>query len=253
MRIVRSKGPLLLAFVSALFLIAGSSAIAGHNGPPKTNHESKPAPVRAGTPVRAECEVTGSASPLSPGVSTTPTHGHYTFVDTVITCVDAPDAPGATESWGGSYDVDADGGTDGHDCAPAVANGCDNNSAVDPTGINGSHAFNDHHGETCASGWSNSHGFSGGAGGANVNKGDITVTHVHAPVNHVGTGWVKFVRHGTVVEAWGELTFAATVPEHGSGATRKFHTVLQFTPTTGDCEITPATAASLAGEATIWG
>lgn len=116
-------------------------------------------------------------------------HSHYLFLNTAITC--ASIAPTTLR-------VTSTGGNDGH--------------LLDlPLGTR-PHAFNVHHGSTNVSGWSNSSGFSLGSRLAalgsdrlalngcgnlrtNQNKGDITIG--------ANRGWVKYIRVGVVVYAWG--------------------------------------------------
>lgn len=249
MRITRSKGILLVALVSALALMIGQGALATHGNPPVAPHETVPTPVPVGVPVRATCTVDGRVN-INPGVSPTPGHNHYVFTATTIDCTDSDPQDNSTDRWNGLYDVDANGGTDGPD---HVNSGEPPES--DPDG-------GSDHGEDCELGWSNSSGYSGGDSltvPGNVHKGDIGATHVpDGQSSPLGSpNWVKFVRTGTVVQAWGELTFGAN-SHHGAGAVRKFYATLQFTPDQlppppQNCAVTPVTGARLTGTATFWG
>jgi len=184
------------------------------------------------------CVVTGTVDPgipfnndthfpSVPLVNDDPSHSHFAFINSIIDC---PLSDGALA-------VTADGGNDGHmidlfcgpmaspdpTCGDPMAPGwspleadlddqiC---STVHPSLCMGApvdggdqHEFNSHHGSENESGWSHSSLYSGGPGGAesnvcsaaattaNQNKADIVVNG--------NAGWVKYVRIGVVVYAWG--------------------------------------------------
>ena len=205
-----------------------SPAIAGHgdswSGEPTMRHQQapdKPLPGRAHTTSDVAGKVTTTPTNLGSN-KTDVAHGHYQFIETGLAC-------SGTE--GGTYDVDVDGGTDGP-CQLETRltyyvydDGCPPDSALDWE-----------HGRTNAAAWSNSSGYSGGSGGANANKGDINASG--------STGWVKFVRAGTQVEAWGKFT-------SGGLAGQCFDAALVFTPDVDGATVTPSTY-DLQGEAIIF-
>lgn len=137
-----------------------------------------------------------------PLVNEDPAHSHFEFVQSVISCLGT-----------GELDVAANGGNDGHmidvldypqslpDATPLE---------VDPiTSDAAQHEFDDHHGSTNESGWSNSSLYSGGQGGGssnactsamNNNKADISITNTGGASE---SGWVKYIRVGVALYAWG--------------------------------------------------
>lgn len=205
MRLRRIGLMMAIALMAAFSGLPG--ALAAHSSHPNaSDHESMPTPVPNAP--EGVCVVDGDVD-VTPGVNSEHRHNHYTFKNADLRCRSA-----TNPNLDGTFDVDADGGTDGPD-----------GPATDPT-----HGDHIDHGETCAEGWSHSSGFSGGSGSANVNKGDISAKKT-AGAGSVrnGSGWVKFTRVGTVVIAWGEITFPAA---GGNPAfTIKFYAVLNFTPT----------------------
>lgn len=202
----------------------------------------------------SKCAVTGSVTinPLYtpggpqhanviPNVNDDPAHSHYTFEEgTILACVGTNfGSPVGAET----LDVVAVGGNDGHivDAYDPSAIGGANGDPVeldpfddaspgdaDNGGTNDDHDYNDHHGSVNESAWSHSSKYSGegGPGGANVNKGDIDATGTL--VGSQGTGYVKYVRVGLVVFAWGVFDDAASTPNL---ADKKWNATLLFTPT----------------------
>jgi hypothetical protein len=185
-----------ITLVGALAIVNPPPVSASHgtgttgNSPIGGTHEPMPTPAVA-VPGGVVCAVAGSVLPGTPGggtqhlvppVGNDATHSHFSFIDAAIACSDT-----------GLIPVAADGGNDGH--------------IVDIDGQSVPHAFNDHHGSTNESGWSTSSDYSGGSGGgqsnacagsANTNKADI--------VAGTSSGWVKYVRVGTVLYVWGCFT-----------------------------------------------
>lgn len=189
-------------------------------------HEEEPdlAIAQAAEP----CVVTGTVDPgvsfnndahlaNVPLVNDNPSHSHFEFINTIINCKDA-----------GALQVEANGGNDGHmidilDPLHPVggANGdvleldLDEPNSIGITGpdTKGEHDFNAHHGSVNESAWSHSAGYSmnganpGGESNActpddstkNQNKADISIVST----NGSGDGWVKYIRVGVVVYAWG--------------------------------------------------
>ena len=174
------------------------------------------------------CVVTGTVDPGNPPIYKThfpsvplvnddPSHSHFAFIDSIINC---PLTDGALS-------VTAEGGNDGHmidilgdpdtlDTTPLEVDLDDRFcSTVYPSLCMGvpvvdggrQHEFDHHHGAVGESGWSHSSLYSGGAGGGesnvcstipttrNQNKADINING--------NSGWVKYVRIGVVVYAWG--------------------------------------------------
>jgi len=233
-------------------------------------HEEQPDLAVAAADDR--CVVTGTVDPgrsfendahfpSVPLVNDNPSHSHFQFIDTTITCIAA-----------GELSVRADGGNDGHmidlfcgtaaspdpTCGDPTAAGwtpleadldsteslniC---STVHPdlclgnpkTDTDGQHEFNTHHGSVNESAWSHSGDYSGndttgahtGESNAcgpddntkNYNKADIGIVQVNPP-NNTASGWVKYIRIGVVVYAWG------CAP--GLDANDRFSTVLVILP-----------------------
>jgi len=173
--------------------VVAPSAFAGHETGPKKGkaggpHEDPPTNLQVVLP-ESVCTVTGSVG-TAPGVPIIgASHNHYTFVDTGITCISVLGGPA------GDFDVTAMGGTDG---PPTVRN-------LDEIVV-GSDVVR--HGEWGLLGWSHSSGYPGSNlacdGKKNLpNKGYIAVSGVDS-----GDGWVKFIRLGPVVHAWGCLDLA---------------------------------------------
>lgn len=209
-------------------------------------HEPQPDP-RVVDPATAtdpddDCVVVGEIVPGAPGsvsyshwtspIVNNASHSHYTFVDTTIVCGAAP------------VEVNSDGGNDGHIVDTCVdgtppSNGPQPRVPCTPPhpGSNGGPVGTnpgEHHGSTNDSGWSHS-SFYDEAGAAvdpsgphatcatatNVNKADIEAVDK-------GIGWVKYLRVGNVVLAWGCYEYA-----HSGGGTWKgtvFSTVLALAP-----------------------
>ena len=140
-----------------------------------------------------------------------PAHDHYVFTETVIAC-----AGQIVEV----FDVRADGGSDGHLVdliAPAA------------------HPFNPDHGAVDESAWSHSSQYSGdkvttppapNCGSVDVkNKGDIRASStLRSPLPAPNLGWVKYLRVGPIVHAWGCF-------QVGGDAGTHFSADLVFTPT----------------------
>jgi len=174
------------------------SASAGHGtsakgGKASGPHEDPPTNLQVVLP-ESVCTVTGAVG-TAPGVPIIgASHNHFTFVDTGITCTSVLGGPS------GTFSVMADGGSDG----PGPIRNIDEigpGTLTDPF----------RHGEWGLLGWSHSSGYSGTLCGPigdpkrvnHVNKGDISVAGTDT-----GTGWVKFIRLGPVVHAWGCLNLA---------------------------------------------
>ena len=171
------------------------------------------------------CDVQGTVT-TSPGVSATPTHGHYDFVTASITCTAVN--PLSTLPTG-AYDVDANGATDGEGTGDAKPG--------DET----------YHGETDAIGWSHSGEYVASGNACDdkkndSNKGNITATHEDS--QKTLTGWVKFIRVGSAVEAWGCLAW-----DNESKGKINFQAELQFIPNPPDQN--PVTNAILLGAAVV--
>lgn len=210
-----------VALVGALAFVAPSAAWAGHgtdpdgagplpdNNPSGGSHEPAPLPAIANAAV--PCTVEGEVSPgsagggedhLVPPAGNDASHSHYAFISAGINCTD----------FNGAKTVTSGGGNDGH-CLDV-----DDLATDDPSRDPGveellelscHHPFNDHHGSTNESAWSNSSGYAAGtagvqsnacADGDNVNKANIGVTPGPAKA---GTGWVKYLRVGTALYVWG--------------------------------------------------
>jgi len=229
-----------VVLISAFFALHASPAFADHGvgagptadpyddpEPPTTGvhgdasegwHEEQPdlAISNANDP----CVVTGTVKPGVPFASDAhlvnvplvnddPSHSHFEFLNTIINCVGA-----------GPLGVDADGGNDGHMIDildPAAPVGGANGDILELDGAGpdstAQHDFNKHHGSVNESGWSHSANYSGGtsAGQSNdcpedttkdQNKADININQQNPP-NNSASGWVKYIRVGVVVYAWG--------------------------------------------------
>lgn len=221
------------------FALVSTPASANHHGtgdgwPDGGGHENEPKPLQVTAPPHSTCAVTGQVTtdadgnpadgdeettggpqhlpvPDPPGdpVTGNPSHSHYNFLDTAIACVGT-----VTQV----FDVEADGGNDGH---------------RSPDNPQAAHPFNNHHGSVNFSAWSNSALYSGDKGTlvaphpcrptAVTNKGDISATPT-VPPQPANLGWVKYVRVGALVHAWG--CFQA-----GPNAGTTFSADLDFTPT----------------------
>lgn len=207
--------------------------------PGATGHEEMPN-LAVATPEEA-CIVSGKVDPgvtttntfhgiSIPLVNANPSHSHYRFIDSVIDC---PAALGGV----GPLDVLSGGGNDGH-----MLDIVGNNGGID-CGGNGQcleadpvypgpkddkeHEFNNHHGSVNESAWSNSSGYTTSQtvpnpvpngpplpkplnfadksnecddGIGDRNKANITATDADG---NVARGWVKYIRVGVVVHAWG--------------------------------------------------
>jgi len=215
-----------IAIVGALAFVA-PPANADHwvapNPTPGDPHESAPNPAFAG--FESVCAVAGEVLPgVTGGTShtvngnavpgTQATHSHYKFVETSIVCDDIL----------GGLGVTANGGNDGHlvdvECTTGDLNPSDCNTLVADV----PHDHNAHHGSTNESGWSHCSDYNGDieSGGTdaddctypeaesndcvsadNRNKGDIAAG--------AATGWVKYLRVGVVIYAWGCFDTPATV------------------------------------------
>lgn len=235
---MRMLGRILVAMavMSALAYVHSAPASADHDDPAGTNwpctswdglppplprgcngdayHEEMPDLARA---IQADiCLVTGQLSGAVtfggpqhypgfgvPLVNEDPAHSHFQFVESIVSCLGT-----------GDLQMDVDGGHDGHmidvldwphqvpDLTPLE---------VDPiTSGAPQHEFDDHHGWTDESSWSNSSLYSGGQGGGrsnacvsnrNDNKADISV----GSFSGAESGWVKYVRLGPVLFFWGCL------------------------------------------------
>lgn len=244
------------ALVGALVFVNSPSALAGHDGGTGTNwplgpHEEQPEPKLVAEP-NMLCAVTGGVtvpiytpggpqhSVVIPEVNDDPSHSHYTFLDTAIICGDI------SKLGVEIFDVSATGGNDGHmidvidddngdpielDCIDGLLPG-DVDPGSKPCG-GPDHGFNDHHGSVNESAWSHSSGYPGDPGlcddnGGAANKGSITAT---GTVSKPGPneGWVKYVRVGPVVHAWGSFYIGPYATNKGGCA--NFSAELLFTPT----------------------
>jgi hypothetical protein len=189
------------------------------------------------------CFVTGQVEPGDttvnpahliniPLVNANPSHSHFIFHDSLITCP----LPGSV----GDISILADGGNDGHmldilhktdgatDPVPELLQPCGPNGlcleadpVTQPKKV-AEHDFNRHHGSVNESAWSHSSEYSndgavsyptgssndcvGGDNDLDRNKGDIDVL---AP--DTADGWVKYIRVGVVVHTWG-CFFDGTIP-----------------------------------------
>lgn len=139
--------------------------------------------VTDGAPCTVDGDVTTSHSGHDDsGAEPTFGHGHYTFIGVEIACVGIE----------GNLNVLADGAFDGPSDDPVTGGG-----------------YNTDHGSSTPIAWSHCEGYSGGCpeDNSNVNKGDISSSG-----GVTGSGWVKFIRVGPAVEAWGTIgscTFSA--------------------------------------------
>lgn len=211
---------------SALLVGAlASSPALGHGGgktvddPPPAPHEDIPTDAADfATAPEGECVVTGQVHVDDEndqgGVAPDEfNHNHYRFVDALITCESA-----TNEFLSDTFNVIADGGTDG---------GVPGAPDVDP------------HGENDSIGWSHSDKYdtgeiaakdSGDAASCDArtpddeNKGDIWVQGQNS--GEEASGWVKFVREGGVVEAYGCLG-----PDDTTQGDIFFQAELTFQPT----------------------
>lgn len=213
----------ITALLAAVFIggLAAPNALASHKIPPKgtsTDHENLPTNKPVITEAKAHCTVDGQVA-LTNGLSGQKSHDHFAFSTTQIICTPADPTNPQHVNLAGAFDVNADGGTDGHD-----------ENSKDET-----------HGEDCESGYSHSDGYSDPAitekptGGEGIppvpkdddqNKGDISVARGGSKD---AIGWVKFVRVGSVVEAWGWLDWDADGDDTGKKED-KFVAELNFTP-----------------------
>lgn len=247
-RLLRIAAGLVL-LGAAVIVAVPSPAAADHDSPNGTNwpctsgdgfgppagctgdayHEEMPALAEASS--ADVCVVSGQVFPGTvtvrgpnhlariPLVNENPSHSHFQFVQSVISCLGT-----------GALTVDAGGGNDGHmidilDNPPAVDT---SPVELDPLTSNApQHAFDDHHGATNESGWSNSSLYSGGTGGGssnacisnqNQNKVDISIRYEY--------GWMKYIRLGTVLYAWGCFEPGGPI----SGANPFFSAVMVILP-----------------------
>lgn len=208
----------VLASMLLVGSLAAAPALATHGGddnkPPTTDHEGMPENMSDFVPVaEGECVVQGEVhvddEDGNGGVAVdVVNHNHYEFTDTNIDCTSA------NPLLSGVFTVQAQGGTDGN--VPTVG-----------------------HGENDAIGWSHSSQFGNqvanwdSAEAANcdiktktgdANKGEIWVQQGSIE----GSGWVKFIREGTEVEAWGCIS---TTDNDGVTTLIFFQAPLVFTPT----------------------
>lgn len=199
-----------------------------------------------------------------PEVNDDPSHSHYKFLDTAIVCGDISKSPPTVER----FAVDASGGNDGHivdvfsppvtatepppwcgpngdcielDCTDKVVPG-DVDPFSKPMCEGDDHDFNDHHGSVNESAWSNGVDYAPGVvpdddhGQCNdyvfpyihKNKGNITATGTLAKPGP-NKGWVKYVRIGPIVHAWGSF-YDGPYADNKSGCAN-FAALLLFTPT----------------------
>ncbi len=211
----------VLASVLLVGSFAGGSALASHGGdkPPTSGHEDIPDNKAEFLPTpEGECVVTGTVhvddQNGNGGVEAEAgNHNHYEFLDSLIQC---ESTPGSVID--DTFEVIADGGTDGI--------GVDSNGNVI-------------HGENDAIGWSNSSDYgtgqiaawdsgaaancdTGTKAGDDTNKGEIWVEGQAS--GKQASGWVKFIREGLVVEAWGCLSL------HNGKGEILFEAELEFTP-----------------------
>ncbi len=186
--------------VLASVLLVGSlgvvPSLAGHDAtkPPFNEfHEAMPTNADSFVPVpESVCVMTGAVhfddQNGTGGISADEfNHNHYTFLTGSMDCTST------VNDLNGVFDVEADGGTDGG------------------LGVGA-------HGESRATGWSHSSNYDDGSiankdstAAAScdskksvTNKGDIWVENNSN--NKEASGWVKFIREGTDVEAWGCLS-----------------------------------------------
>lgn len=218
-------------------------------------------------------------STVIPEVNDDPSHSHYTFLDTAIICLDASKL--AVEI----FDVDATGGNDGHmfdiydgadpacpapvggpNCDPLELDCLDSALPLDvdpgskPTCQGDDHDFNDHHGSVNESAWSHSsgyvdHGIDDGTCNdqpkvpTHKNKGNITATGTLSKIGP-NLGWVKYVRVGATVHAWG--SFYAGPYSVNKGGCANFSASLLFTPTDPTVPGSPFLLNGLAVIGTGW-
>ena len=176
---------------------------------------------------------TAAHSPEAPLVNDDPSHSHFTFVESIINCTQT-----------GPLAVDATGGNDGHMLdilgVPDVVDTTP--LELDPvTDDSAQHEFDAHHGSVNESAWSNSSTYDGGQGGGhsnacadgqNNNKGDISI--IRQSDGAPGKGWVKYVRVGVVVYAWGCFNQGSA-----AGANNHFGSTLVILPDLVPAQVDP--------------
>ena len=186
-------------FVGVAFLASTSApnAWATHGGKPipfGAWHEARPTNQPVIDAVKATCIILAAVL-VANGVGRLPSHDHYRMVSTLIVCNGVP----GLSNLNGSFRVDARGGTDGP---------CHVSGVIDPQ-LRCFPPGDTTHGEDTELGWSHSSGFipnsplplCGKRPALMTNKGNIFARRG----SKLGTGWVKFVRVGSVVSAWGCL------------------------------------------------
>ena len=250
-----------VALVGAVAFVS-TPVSATHDGGTGTNwplgpHEEQPEPKSVAEP-NLVCAVTGGVtvpiytpggpahSTVIPEVNDDPSHSHYTFLDTAIICGDSSKLTVEI------FDVSATGGNDGHiidvidddngdpielDCTDSVLPG-DVDPGTKPGCTGDDHGFNPHHGSVNESAWSHSSDYAPGAddGTCNdnptvpvhANKGNITATGTLSKIGP-NEGWVKYLRVGPVVHAWG--SFYSGPYAANKGGCVNFSAELLFTPT----------------------
>ena len=209
----------LVGVVLGLAFAPNANAVADEDVPTASlQAEGAPDP---GDNILALCAVSGQvfADGTPPPLWTA--HGHYNFLSSILECVGTPGNPSDT------LNVLADGATDGTNVSPwdegddsaarRAQCGVDPASCVTTPGVE--------HGSSEPISWSHSGDFrnEGGCGGSNDNRGNISADGALLD----GAGWVKFIRVGPAVVAWGAFC-------SGSLAGQAFNAELVFTPTAVD-------------------
>jgi len=194
--------------------------------------------------------------PSIPLVNNTPAHSHFEFINSIIDCPRSDGALAVTAEGGNDghmidllcpppnslglpvpadptcgdptaagwspLEADLDSDESLAICSTVFPDLC----IANPTKTDGGaqHDFNDHHGSVNESGWSHSSDYSDGPGGGESNAcDDDTKNNNKADIVVNGNGgWVKYIRIGVVVYAWGCVL--------GFPATPVFSTVLLILP-----------------------
>ncbi len=240
----------VLLVTGAVTPVALATHSNGDKESPPAPHEAMPDNQPTITNVKGACEVAGEVAIDELDGAKQPTgnggvsaeeanHNHFSFIDTVIVC------EGTDENLLGddlieAFTVEASGATDG--CHPAAGGNVQNcsNDSKDPNQTG--------HGEWDGIGWSHGDNFAGnnvaacGKNGTSTqNLGEIEVRA--NDIDKDAEGWVKFVRVGTVVDAWGALDW-----EEPGKKVDCFRAQLDFIPTDTDGKVN---TAMLAGTAVV--